>query len=82
MQIAYSLIEEQEGRKRLVDDYISFVGLLADPRYCGSNSFLVSISNYLWFLLCFTFWNIDHKCWLKSPRKPFYHPFSSFRWPD
>ncbi|KAM1012958.1 hypothetical protein ACFX13_043723 [Malus domestica] len=34
-QIAYSLIEEQEGRKRLLDDYISFVGLLADPRYCG-----------------------------------------------
>lgn len=34
-QIAYSLIEEQEGRKRLRDDYISFVGLLADPRYCG-----------------------------------------------
>ncbi|XP_073007625.1 uncharacterized protein [Typha latifolia] len=35
MQIAYSLIEEQEGRKRSPDDYISFVGLLADPRYCG-----------------------------------------------
>ncbi|XP_073007623.1 uncharacterized protein [Typha latifolia] len=34
-QIAYSLIEEQEGRKRSPDDYISFVGLLADPRYCG-----------------------------------------------
>ncbi|KAK9273044.1 hypothetical protein L1049_017851 [Liquidambar formosana] len=34
-QIAYSLIEEQEGRKRLLDDYISFVGLLADQRYCG-----------------------------------------------
>ncbi|KAK7383287.1 hypothetical protein VNO78_28961 [Psophocarpus tetragonolobus] len=34
-QIAYSLIEEQEGRKRSRDDYISFVGLLADPRYCG-----------------------------------------------
>ncbi|XP_027331901.1 uncharacterized protein LOC113847178 isoform X2 [Abrus precatorius] len=34
-QIAYSLIEEQEGRKRLPDDYISFVGLLADTRYCG-----------------------------------------------
>lgn len=34
-QIAYSLIEEQEGRKRAPDDYISFVGLLADPRYCG-----------------------------------------------
>ncbi|XP_054795911.1 uncharacterized protein LOC129301370 [Prosopis cineraria] len=34
-QIAYSLIEEQEGRKRLPDDYISFVGLLADPYYCG-----------------------------------------------
>ncbi|KAI4316561.1 hypothetical protein L6164_024534 [Bauhinia variegata] len=34
-QIAFSLIEEQEGRKRLPDDYISFVSLLADPRYCG-----------------------------------------------
>ncbi|KAK0572523.1 hypothetical protein LWI29_032856 [Acer saccharum] len=34
-QIAYSLIEEQEGRRRSLDDYISFVGLLADPRYCG-----------------------------------------------
>ncbi|XWS70275.1 hypothetical protein CRYUN_Cryun03dG0034500 [Craigia yunnanensis] len=34
-QIAYSLIEEQEGRTRLPDDYISFVGLLADPHYCG-----------------------------------------------
>ncbi|KAK4797367.1 hypothetical protein SAY86_029693 [Trapa natans] len=34
-QIAYYLIEEQEGKKRLPDDYISFVGLLADTRYCG-----------------------------------------------
>ncbi|XP_052209552.1 uncharacterized protein LOC127812970 isoform X2 [Diospyros lotus] len=34
-QIAYSLIEEQEGRKRMIDDYISFVDLLRDPRYCG-----------------------------------------------
>uniref|UniRef100_A0A0C9S2I7 TSA: Wollemia nobilis Ref_Wollemi_Transcript_19223_1643 transcribed RNA sequence n=1 Tax=Wollemia nobilis TaxID=56998 RepID=A0A0C9S2I7_9CONI len=34
-QIAYSLIEEQEGRKWAPDDHISFVGLLADPRYCG-----------------------------------------------
>ncbi|XP_040997445.1 uncharacterized protein LOC121243393 isoform X3 [Juglans microcarpa x Juglans regia] len=34
-EIAYSLIEEQEGRTRSPDDYISFVGLLADPRYCG-----------------------------------------------
>ncbi|GAB2274744.1 hypothetical protein Dimus_009517 [Dionaea muscipula] len=34
-QIAYSLIEEQEGRTRLPDDYVSFVTLLADPRYCG-----------------------------------------------
>ncbi|PKA54439.1 exosome complex exonuclease RRP6 [Apostasia shenzhenica] len=34
-QIAYSLIEEQEGRKRPLDYYISFVNLLADPRYCG-----------------------------------------------
>lgn len=34
-QIAYSLIEEQEGRPRVPDEYISFVALLADPRYCG-----------------------------------------------
>jgi len=33
-QIAYSLIEEQEGKKSH-DDYISFVSLLADSRYCG-----------------------------------------------
>ncbi|XP_052288204.1 uncharacterized protein LOC102614097 isoform X4 [Citrus sinensis] len=26
---------EQEGWKRSPDDYISFVGLLTDPRYCG-----------------------------------------------
>lgn len=36
VQIAYSLIEEQEGKKRSCDAYISFVGLLADPRYCGT----------------------------------------------
>ncbi|KAK1396886.1 hypothetical protein POM88_006749 [Heracleum sosnowskyi] len=35
-QIAYSLIEEQEGRTKAPNDYISFVGLLADPRYCGT----------------------------------------------
>ncbi|CAI9093609.1 OLC1v1029155C1 [Oldenlandia corymbosa var. corymbosa] len=34
-QIAYSLIKEQEGQTRAPDDYISFVGLLADPTYCG-----------------------------------------------
>ncbi|KZV37216.1 hypothetical protein F511_04635 [Dorcoceras hygrometricum] len=34
-QIAYSLIKEQEGHKRVSDDHISFVGLLADPSYCG-----------------------------------------------
>ncbi|CAN1161775.1 piRNA biogenesis protein EXD1 [Linum perenne] len=34
-QLAYSLIEEQEGRHRPHDAYISFVNLLADPRYCG-----------------------------------------------
>ncbi|KAK8980210.1 hypothetical protein V6N11_061424 [Hibiscus sabdariffa] len=34
-QIAYTLIEQQEGRMRLSDDKISFVGLLADHRYCG-----------------------------------------------
>ncbi|KAL7159248.1 hypothetical protein ABFS83_01G015300 [Erythranthe nasuta] len=34
-QIAYSLIKEQEGQTRVPDDYISFVGLLADPRFGG-----------------------------------------------
>uniref|UniRef100_A0A0D9V238 3'-5' exonuclease domain-containing protein n=1 Tax=Leersia perrieri TaxID=77586 RepID=A0A0D9V238_9ORYZ len=34
-EIAYSLLEEQDGKKRGSDDYISFVHLLADPRYCG-----------------------------------------------
>ncbi|GMI92576.1 hypothetical protein like AT2G25910 [Hibiscus trionum] len=34
-QIAFNLIEEQEGRRRQTDDYISFVGLVEDPRYCG-----------------------------------------------
>lgn len=43
LQIAYSLIEEQEGRARLADDCISFVGLLADPRYCGILYVVVSI---------------------------------------
>ncbi|KAL0394143.1 UNVERIFIED_CONTAM: hypothetical protein Slati_4380500 [Sesamum latifolium] len=33
--IAYSLIKEQKGHKRVPDDYISFVGLLADPRFGG-----------------------------------------------
>lgn len=34
-QIAYSLIEEQEGGKKSHDIRISFVSLIADPRYCG-----------------------------------------------
>lgn len=34
-QIAYSLIEEQEGKKWMPDVFISFVDLLADKRYCG-----------------------------------------------
>ncbi|KAJ7519000.1 hypothetical protein O6H91_20G018500 [Diphasiastrum complanatum] len=34
-QIAYSLIEEQEGKRWSHDDHISFVDLLADERYCG-----------------------------------------------
>ncbi|XVF25077.1 hypothetical protein REPUB_Repub13aG0182700 [Reevesia pubescens] len=34
-QIAYSLIEEQQGRRRSSDDHVSFVGLLGDPQYCG-----------------------------------------------
>jgi hypothetical protein len=37
-QIAYSIIEEQEGKiKRDEINYVSFVGLLADPRYCGKS---------------------------------------------
>ncbi|KAK8629181.1 hypothetical protein V6N13_078033 [Hibiscus sabdariffa] len=35
-QIAYSLIEEQQGRRRSSDDPISFIRLLADPQYCGT----------------------------------------------
>ncbi|KAG5537829.1 hypothetical protein RHGRI_025061 [Rhododendron griersonianum] len=41
-QVAYYLIEEQQGRKRSPDDYISFVSLVADPRYCGTTSLLQS----------------------------------------
>lgn len=45
MQIAYGIIEEQEGkRKGEVNDCVSFVGLLADPRYCGKCIHHVSIS--------------------------------------
>ncbi|KAL6556652.1 hypothetical protein OROGR_005940 [Orobanche gracilis] len=38
-QIAYSLIKEQEGQKRVQGDYISFVGLLADPQFGGISYF-------------------------------------------
>ncbi|XVF74466.1 hypothetical protein PTKIN_Ptkin13bG0112400 [Pterospermum kingtungense] len=38
-QIAYSLIEEQKGRRKSSDGPISFVGLLADPQYCGISYF-------------------------------------------
>ncbi|KAK7410410.1 hypothetical protein VNO78_01174 [Psophocarpus tetragonolobus] len=34
-QIAYSLIEEQEGRKKVPRETVSLVDLLADIRYCG-----------------------------------------------
>jgi len=34
-QIAYTLLEEQNGKKWVPDEYISFVDLLADERYCG-----------------------------------------------
>ncbi|KAL3696055.1 hypothetical protein R1sor_010131 [Riccia sorocarpa] len=34
-QIAYTLLEEQQGKKWVPDDYISFVDLLSDERYCG-----------------------------------------------
>lgn len=42
LQIAYSLIKEQEGQKRVPDDYISFVGLLADPQF-GGNWFVLLV---------------------------------------
>jgi len=53
LQIAYSLIEEQEGRPRVPDDYISFVSLLADPRYCGIKLVMVSIS-----FVAFCYWDL------------------------
>ncbi|CAM6094567.1 unnamed protein product [Calypogeia fissa] len=34
-QIAYTLIEEQQGKSWAPDNYISFVGLLAHEGYCG-----------------------------------------------
>ncbi|KAL5579383.1 hypothetical protein UlMin_011825 [Ulmus minor] len=34
-QIAYSLLQQQQGGARSPHDCISFVRLLADPRYCG-----------------------------------------------
>ncbi|CAM6036685.1 unnamed protein product [Sphagnum compactum] len=34
-QIAYSLLGEQQGKAWVPDDYISFVDLLADERFCG-----------------------------------------------
>ncbi|KAH6835908.1 3'-5' exonuclease domain-containing protein / K homology domain-containing protein / KH domain-containing protein [Perilla frutescens var. hirtella] len=50
-QIAYSLIKEQEGQKRVPDDYISFVGLLADPRF-GVLDLLSSVFSFLFPYLC------------------------------
>ncbi|KAL3511719.1 hypothetical protein ACH5RR_024436 [Cinchona calisaya] len=38
-QLAYYLIEEQQGQKRSPYDNISFVHLLADHRYCGISYF-------------------------------------------
>lgn len=49
IQIAYYLIEEQQGRTRAPDDYISFVSLLADPSYCGTMSL-----QHLSFLIMFS----------------------------
>lgn len=37
MQIAYALIEEQQGMTWAPDNYISFVGLLAHEHYCGTH---------------------------------------------
>ncbi len=37
-QIAYSLLGEQQGKAWVPDDYISFVDLLADERFCGKIS--------------------------------------------
>lgn len=57
IQIAYSLLEEQEGRTKTPDNYISFVSLLADSRYCGI--ILILVPRYSPFFyhgnLCFLF---------------------------
>ncbi|KAG5537827.1 hypothetical protein RHGRI_025061 [Rhododendron griersonianum] len=50
-QVAYYLIEEQQGRKRSPDDYISFVSLVADPRYCG----LIVVEGRVVFLVAWWF---------------------------
>ncbi|XP_021765395.1 uncharacterized protein LOC110729912 isoform X1 [Chenopodium quinoa] len=34
-QIAYSLVQEQEGLAQPADECVSFIGLLADHRFCG-----------------------------------------------
>ncbi|KAG5537824.1 hypothetical protein RHGRI_025061 [Rhododendron griersonianum] len=51
IQVAYYLIEEQQGRKRSPDDYISFVSLVADPRYCG----LIVVEGRVVFLVAWWF---------------------------
>lgn len=45
-QIAYTLLKEQHGKKWVPDDYISFVDLLADERYCGM-SVLTFLAYYM-----------------------------------
>lgn len=39
LQLAYSLIEEQQGQKRSSCENISFMRLIADRRYCGISYF-------------------------------------------
>lgn len=65
MQIAYSLIEEQEGRTRVPDDYISFVGLLADPRYCGIYLFWIPFFVRVFGVLVIWLFTLDYMnaCW-------------------
>lgn len=66
LQIAFSLIEEQEGRRRPLDDYISFVSLLADPRYCGT--FYYYHVSFIFDLSCYScyeyglYWFQTSKC--------------------
>jgi hypothetical protein len=55
-QVAYSIIEEQEIRiKRVEDDYMSFVAVLADPRYCGKSIYRSCFNCIIIIIIDFSF---------------------------